>query len=65
MSKRYDAILLLGLKLNSDGTPKHELMLRIEKLPSAITQDLRRSSSPAAVRRRARRCLNPRSCSAS
>lgn len=31
MSKRYDAILLLGLKLNSDGTPKHELMLRIEK----------------------------------
>lgn len=30
MKKQYDAILLLGLKLNSDGTPLHELTLRIE-----------------------------------
>jgi len=31
MSKKYDALLLLGLKLNEDGTPKHELKLRIAK----------------------------------
>lgn len=31
MKKRYDAILLLGLKLNADGSPKDELLLRIEK----------------------------------
>ena len=30
MKSKYDAILLLGLKLNADGTPKHELTLRIE-----------------------------------
>lgn len=30
MQRRYDAILLLGLKLNPDGTPRHELTLRIE-----------------------------------
>ncbi|MBQ7455890.1 MAG: YdcF family protein [Clostridia bacterium] len=28
--RRYDAILLLGLKLNDDGSPRHELSLRIE-----------------------------------
>jgi len=28
---RYDAILLLGLKLEPDGTPRRELLLRIEK----------------------------------
>lgn len=31
MKRTYDAIVLLGLKLNADGTPTHELMLRIEK----------------------------------
>ena len=31
MKKTYDAILLLGLKLNADGSPKEELMLRIHK----------------------------------
>ena len=30
MKRRYDAILLLGLKLNPDGTPRHELTLRIQ-----------------------------------
>ena len=29
MSRRYDAILLLGLKLNPDGTPRNELTLRV------------------------------------
>ena len=29
MHRRYDAILLLGLKLNPDGSPRHELVLRI------------------------------------
>lgn len=31
MKKRYDAILLLGLKLNEDGSAKPELTLRIQK----------------------------------
>jgi len=31
MKKSYDAILLLGLKLNADGSPKEELLLRIGK----------------------------------
>ena len=31
MKKRCDAILLLGLKLNEDGSPKEELSLRIRK----------------------------------
>lgn len=31
MKKRYDAILLLGLKLKDDGTPREELLLRLEK----------------------------------
>ena len=30
MKRRYDAILLLGLKLNPDGTPRHELTLRVD-----------------------------------
>lgn len=31
MKKHFDAILLLGLKLNSDGSAKNELMLRVQK----------------------------------
>lgn len=31
MRRGYDAILLLGLKLNADGSPRHELTLRIEQ----------------------------------
>lgn len=31
MKKRYDAILLLGLKLQNDGSPREELLLRIRK----------------------------------
>lgn len=31
MKRTYDAILLLGLKLNADGSPREELMLRIRK----------------------------------
>ncbi len=31
MHRRYDAILLLGLKLNEDGSSRHELTLRIER----------------------------------
>ena len=30
MHRRYDAILLLGLKLNQDGSSRHELTLRID-----------------------------------
>lgn len=30
MKRPCDAILLLGLKLNADGTPRHELTLRVE-----------------------------------
>ena len=30
MKRRYDAILLLGLKLNPDGSPRKELLLRIQ-----------------------------------
>lgn len=29
--KKYDAALLLGLKLNEDGTPKEELRLRVQE----------------------------------
>ena len=31
MNRRYDAILLLGLKLMPDGSPRRELTLRVEK----------------------------------
>lgn len=30
MKRRYDAILLLGLKLNPDGSCRHELTLRVQ-----------------------------------
>lgn len=38
--RRYDAILLLGLKLNPDGRPRHELELRIEKAAECWRQGL-------------------------
>ena len=40
MKRRYDAILLLGLKLNADGTPRHELTLRIEKAAACYREGL-------------------------
>ncbi len=36
--KNYDAILLLGLKLNADGSPKEELRLRVEKAVSVYRE---------------------------
>ena len=40
MKSKYDAILLLGLKLNADGTPKHELTLRIETAAACYQEGL-------------------------
>lgn len=38
--RRYDAILLLGLKLNADGTPRRELTKRIERAAACYHQGL-------------------------
>ena len=40
MRRRYDAILLLGLKLNEDGSSRHELTLRIERAAQCYHQGL-------------------------
>lgn len=40
MKKHYDAILLLGLKLTSDGSPREELMLRIQKAAQCYHKNL-------------------------
>ena len=40
MKKSYDAILLLGLKLNADGSPKQELCLRVQKAAQCYHQGL-------------------------
>ena len=40
MHRRYDAILLLGLKLNEDGSSRHELTLRIERAAQCYHQGL-------------------------
>ncbi len=40
MKKSYDAILLLGLKLNADGSPKEELTLRVQKAAQCYKQEL-------------------------
>lgn len=40
MSFRYDAILLLGFKLHSDGTPQEELVLRIDKAAECFHKGL-------------------------
>lgn len=40
MKKCYDAILLLGLKLNADGSPKEELTLRVRKAAQCYQQGL-------------------------
>lgn len=56
MKSKYDAILLLGLKLNADGTPKHELTLRIETAADCWKKKgWPRWSFPAADRRKGRR----------
>ena len=38
--RRYDAILLLGLKLNADGTPRHELSLRVQQAAACYHRGL-------------------------
>ena len=40
MKQTYNAILLLGLKLNPDGSPAEELLLRIEKAAACYHQGL-------------------------
>ncbi|MBQ9198102.1 MAG: YdcF family protein [Clostridia bacterium] len=40
MSRHYDAILLLGLKLNADGSPRHELTLRIETAAACFREGI-------------------------
>lgn len=40
MKRRYDAILLLGLKLNADGTPRHELTLRVQTAAKCFQEGL-------------------------
>ena len=40
MKKRYDAILLLGYKLNDDGTPREELTLRIRSAAACYHKGL-------------------------
>lgn len=40
MKKGYDAILLLGLKLNEDGSAKEELSLRIQKAAACYHKGL-------------------------
>ena len=43
--KTYDAILLLGLKLEPDGSPKHELLLRCDKAAECY----RRGMAPLVI----------------
>lgn len=45
MKRSYDAILLLGLKLNADGSPREELLLRIRK----ATQCYHKGLSPLII----------------
>lgn len=40
MKKSHDAILLLGLKLQDDGSPREELLLRIRKAAQCYHQGL-------------------------
>ena len=40
MKRSCDAILLLGLKLNPDGSPRHELALRVQKAAECYHQGL-------------------------
>ncbi|MBQ9300556.1 MAG: YdcF family protein [Clostridia bacterium] len=46
MKRRYDAILLLGLKLNADGTPRHELTLRIRAAAECFEEGLAETIIP-------------------
>lgn len=62
MHRRYDAILLLGLKLNEDGSSRHELTLRIERAAQCYHQGLSPVIIPAVGKRRARRYPRPPSC---